>query len=329
MEKLKIGITHGYTNGVGYEVILKTFEEPTMLELCTPIVYGSPKLAIYHRKALELNTNFSTIQHAADAMEGKLNIMECFSEEVKVELSAETPEAEAAMMTSLKKAQADFNEGHFDVLVSAPGDKVENTGLPIFINHMMRIVSVTDTLPITEAAQMLTADLILEKLRQFNKSLQRDFLMTRPRIAILSLNPVNGKEEEETIAPAIAQANEEQICAFGPYTSEQFFGSSAYTHYDGIIAMYRDQALTPFNLLTNDYAVVYFSQNENVHTTTLHGAELEMAGKGVAAPTSFMNAIYTAIDIHRNRIQYDESRNNPLPKLFHDKREDNRKNNIE
>jgi 4-hydroxythreonine-4-phosphate dehydrogenase len=329
MEKLKIGITHGYTNGVSYEVILKTFEEPTMLELCTPIVYGSPKLAIYHRKTLELSTNFTTIQHASEAIEGKLNIKECFTDEVKVELNSETSEAENAMQTSLENALTDYEDGHFDVLVSAPGDKLQHNGLTILINQMMRIASVTETLPLTKATLNLTSELILEKLRKFNKFLKRDFLYTQPRIAIMSLNPIAGKEEEEIITPAIEQANEERICAFGPYTAEQLFGSNAFTHYDGILAMYHDQAQTPFNLLTNDFAVVYFANEERVHTTTLHGAELQNAGKGITPCTSFTNATYTAIDIYRNRQRFDEAYANPLPKLFHDKREDNRKNNIE
>ena len=327
MEKLKIGITHGYTNGVSYEVILKSFEEPTIFELCTPIVYGSPKLATYHKKALDLNTNFTIIQNAENAIEGKLNILECFTDEVKVELRAETPEAETAMKTSSNKAKDDFNNSLFHVLISAPGDKANHQGIPIHINHMMRIASVTGSCPLGDATKELSVENILEKLRIFSKSLQRDFMITRPRIAVLTLNPTKGKEEKELIMPAIEKAEAEQICAFGPYNTDQFFAENFYTHYDGILAMYYDQAIVPFNLLTNDYAVVYFANEDRVHTTTLHGAELNNAGKGITPHTSFTNAIYTAIDIYRNRERFDEAHANPLPKLFHDKREDNRRNN--
>lgn len=330
MNKLKIGITHGYTNGVSYEVILKAFEDPTILELCTPIVYGSPKLATYHRKALELSTNFTTIQNVAEAVEGKLNILECFTEEIKVELRTKTTEADKALKVSIEKAKTDFNNSLFDILVSAPCDGHECEGLAIYINPIIRIASVTDNQPITAAAKQLTTDLILKKLRTFSNCLKRDFMLTRPRIALLTLNPTPGTEEEEIIAPAIETATEERICAFGPYTANKFFSANDYTHYDGILAMYHEQATTPFNLLTSDYAVVHFAEEEKVHTTTLEGAELEIAGKGIASPISFVNAIYTAIDIYRNRINFDDSQSNPLPKLFQDKRDDNRKgNNIE
>jgi len=325
MEKLKIGITHGYINGVSYEVILRAFENPVMAELCTPVVYGSPKLMTYHRKAMEIMTNFTTISKAEEAMKEKLNIIECFPEEVKVDLGAQTPEAEQAMKQSRQAALKDAEEGRIDALVASPGDKLEQAELTVLINEYMKVAILTDQKPLSQVAASVTEENIMKKLRLFNQCLKRDFSLTRPRIALLALNPEPGNEEKNVIAPIIEKVADEQICAFGPFTAEQFFGSRDYNHYDGILAMYYEQAATPLQMTGSEQNIILLFGEEIVKTAPIQNAELEIAGQGKANITPFCHAIYTAIDICRNRAVYDEAHRNPLPKLFQDKREDNRR----
>jgi 4-hydroxythreonine-4-phosphate dehydrogenase len=326
MEQLKIGITHGYTNGVSYEVILKAFENPTMLELCTPVVYGSPKLATYHRKAMELSTNFSTIQNAGEAIKEKLNIIECFKEEVKVDLGQQTEEADKALVCSREAGLRDAEKGLINVLVGAPGDKMEQSSeLTVLINEFMKVAVLTDQIPLNQVAPFVTEENVMKKLRMFDRCLKRDFSLTRPRIAILALNPEPGKEEKEILEPLIQKIADEQICAIGPFTAEQFFASRAYTYYDGILAMYYDQCAAPLHLSGSEYCIALQTGENTIKTVPLQDASLDIAGRGEAPISSFCNAIYTALDVHRNRLRYEEAHKNPLPKLFHDKREDSRR----
>ena len=326
MEKIKIGITNGYTNGVGYEVILKAFEEPTLLELCTPIVYGSPKVASYHRKALGLTTNFATIQRAEDAMEGRLNLVECIQEEVKVDLGLQTPEADRATAISNDAALRGQRDGHFEALVMAPGDSISATdGLSLLINEQTRIALATDTQPLGTVAEQLSREFIVERLTALHTSLCRDFALSGPRIAVLALNPQPGREEKEILKPAIAEVSQAHITAMGPFAADTFFGSGAYKHYDAVLALYHDQGAVPFQLLTSDYAIRLHLAGPTLTAAPLADAPLALAGKGEADITSFCNAIYAVTDILRNRQSYDQAHQNPLPKLFHDKREDNRR----
>lgn len=326
MEQLKIGITHGYTNGVSYEVILKAFENPTMLELCTPVVYGSPKLATYHRKAMELSTNFSTIQNAGEAIKEKLNIIECFKEEVKVDLGQQTEEADKALVCSREAGLRDAEKGLINALVGAPGDKMEQSSeLTVLINEFMKVAVLTDQIPLNQVAPFVTEENVMKKLRMFDLCLKRDFSLTRPRIAILALNPEPGNEEKEILEPLIQKIADEQICAIGPFTAEQFFASRAYTYYDGILAMYYDQCAAPLHLSGSEYCIALQTGENTIKTVPLQDASLDIAGRGEAPISSFCNAIYTALDVHRNRLRYEEAHKNPLPKLFHDKREDSRR----
>lgn len=329
MERIKIGITHGYTNGVGYEVILKAFEEPTLLELCTPIVYGSPKVASYHRKALGLNTNFTTIQHAEEALENRLNIVECIQEEVKVDLGQKTEEADRATTISIDAAKRGLAAKHFDAQVMAPGDKMSTAnGTTILINERTRVALLTDNISFSDVSKHITSEEVSRKIADLDRCLKRDFAISGPRIAVLALNPEPGEEEQNIIKPAIEQAGDKHIFAMGPFAADTFFGSQAYLHYDGILAMYHDQGYIPFQVLTNEYAIVLHSaeESETLTAAPLEDAQLAIAGKGEADITAFCNAIYTVTDVLRNREHYDEAHQNPLPKLFHDKREDNRRN---
>ncbi len=348
--KIRVAITQGDTNGVGYEVILKTFSEPALFELCTPIIYGSPKIAAYHRKALNLETNFTTISSADEARDGRLNLLTCFDQEVKVELGTPTLEAGQAAFKALDRAMTDFRSGLYDVLVTAPINKatIQNPdfhfpghteyietsvgdgqkALMILMNDNLRVALVTTHLAIKDVAQAITKEAIIEKATIFHQALRRDFRISIPRIAVLSLNPhagddgLLGSEEKNIIQPAINELAEQGIQAFGPYPADGFFGSGAYDHFDGVLAMYHDQGLAPFKTIAIDNGVNYTAGLPIIRTSPDHGTAYDIAGQGKADENSFRQAIYTAIDVFRNRQNYDEPLGNPLPKLFHERRED-------
>jgi 4-hydroxythreonine-4-phosphate dehydrogenase len=328
--KVRVAITHGDTNGIGYEVILKAFEDPAMLELCTPIIYGSPKAATYHRNALQLQTQFSIISNASEAREGRLNIIAAFDDEVKIDLGTPTPESAEAAQKALKRAKEDLKEGLYDVLVQAPviasnKPDAEDKSLLVLFSDEIRIALVTNRLPIKDVAQNITTEKIEQKARLFHKSLKRDFRINNPRIAVLALNPQPGTEEETVIRPAVEALEKDSIQAFGPYTADEFFGGEMPYSFDGILAMYDDQGNVPFKTLATEFGVKMKTGFPFVVTTPDQDPGFDQAGKGTADPASMRHAIYAAVDIFRNRINYDEPLANPLPKLYHEKREDGEK----
>lgn len=348
--RIRIGITCGDANGIGYEVIFKTFAEPTIFELCTPVLYGNPRIATYHRKGLNLNTNFAAIQNASEALPDRLNLVVVDDSEVKVELGSASQEAGQQALMSLDKALRDYSEGKIDVIVTAPINK--NTiqsekfhfpghteyiqdklgkgseALMILMNERLRVALVTTHLPISQVASAITEESVLAKLRILNRSLLRDFALSAPRIAVLALNPhagdngLLGAEEQQVIVPAIEKANAEGIAAFGPYAADGFFGSHAYDHFDAVLAMYHDQGLTAFKALAMDDGVNFTAGLPVVRTSPAHGTAYDIAGRGEADENSFRQAIFIATDIWRNRKIFDESVANPLPKLYQDRRED-------
>ena len=348
--KIRVAITHGDTNGVGYEVILKVFADPAMFELCTPIIYGSPKTAAYHRKALNLETGFSIINNAEEARDGRLNLLTCFDEEVKVEMGVPSKEAGEAALKALDRAITDYRAGLYDVLVTAPINKatIQSPGfqfpghteyvetclgegkkaLMILMNDVLRVALVTTHLPIKDVAKAITKEGIIEKAVILHESLCRDFRISCPRIAVLALNPhagddgLLGAEEKDVILPAVEELASKGIQAFGPYPADGFFGAGTYESFDGVLAMYHDQGLAPFKTIAHDSGVNYTAGLPIVRTSPDHGTAFDIAGQGKAEENSMRQAIYTAIDIFRNRQNYDEPLANPLPKLFHEKRED-------
>ncbi len=354
--KIKIGITQGDVNGIGYEVILKAFENPAILELCTPIVYGSPKVMTYHRKALELETSFSIVNSAADAVPGRLNVVNCNDDEVKVEMGKPSRESGKAAFEALEKAMAEYKEGMYDVLVTAPIHKQmiqsdsfafpghteyieqsigEGKALMILANETLRVALVTGHVPVAKIASAITQELIEEKLTIFNASLKTDFGIGAPRIAVLALNPhagdggVIGKEEEIIITPAIKAMREQGILCYGPFPADGFMGSGAYNHFDGVLAMYHDQGLVPFKVLAMENGVNFTAGLPIVRTSPDHGTAFDIAGKNMASPDSFRQALYMAIDIYRNRKNDSEARSNPLRKLYFEKRDDSDKLKLE
>lgn len=351
--RICLAITQGDTNGIGYEVILKAFADPTLFELCTPVLYGNPRIAAYHAKHCGLTTPFSTIRGIEEARPDRLNLVVCDDEEVPVAMGQETPQAGNQALKALEAAVLDCKRGHADALVTAPINKhaiqsdafrfpghteyiqasmgEDGEALMILLNSSIRVALVTTHLPITQVSAAITPENILRKLRIFCRSLQRDFACERPRIAVLALNPhagdggLLGQEEQTVIAPAIEEALKEGIQAFGPYAADGFFGTRAYEHFDGVLAMYHDQGLAPFKTLAMDDGVNFTAGLPLVRTSPDHGTAYDIAGKGMADENSFRQALYTAIDVCRNRTRYDEAHEHPLEKLYHERREDERK----
>lgn len=351
--KIRIGITHGDINGVGYEIILKTFEDTGMLELCTPIIYGSPKVAAYHRKSLNLSTNFSIINSADEAAYNKLSILTCVDDEVKVEFSKPDQSAGKAAFDALERALEDYKKGLIDVLVTAPINKhtiqsedfsfpghteyiEEKAGdgqksLMILMKGDLRMALVTGHIPISQVASTITKELIKEKIQIFNNSLKKDFGISSPRIAVLALNPhagdegLIGREEEEIIKPVLEELKNKKVLCFGPYPADGFMGSGNFAHFDGILAMYHDQGLAPFKILAMEEGVNYTAGLPIIRTSPAHGTAYDIAGKGEALEDSFRQAIYVAIDVYRNRNRDAEARVNPLRKQYYEKRDDSDK----
>ena len=351
--KIRVGITQGDINGVGFEVILKTFAEPMMTEMCTPVVYGSPKVAAYHRKSLDLSTNFSIINSAADAESGRLNVVNCTADDVKVEFGKPEAESGKAALDSLEKAIEDYREGLIDVIVTAPINKHTiqsddfsfpghteymqqrlgegKDALMILLNGDLRVALVTGHIPVSRIAERLTKELIQKKMRIFNEALKNDFGISRPRIAVLALNPhagddgLLGEEEQQVIVPAMQEMAQKGVLCYGPFPADGFMGSGSFAHFDGVLAMYHDQGLAPFKALAMDDGVNFTAGLPVVRTSPAHGTAYDIAGKGVASEGSFRQAVFLAMDIYRHRLNEEAIHVNPLRKQYYEKRDDSDK----
>lgn len=355
---IRVGITHGDINGIGYEVILKMLADDRMLELCTPVVYGSAKIAGYYRKALDMpNINWRQAESGDDIIDGVNNIINVVGEDVKLDPGQSTTEAGAAALAALECAVADLNDGNIDVLVTAPINKYSmqsddfhfpghteylqdrigdgNEALMVLCSDTVRVALVTTHMPIRNIPDAITKDEILHKLNIFNNSLKYDFGIDSPKIAVLSLNPhagengVLGTEEIEVIIPAIEEAKANKILAFGPYAADGFFGSGSFKKFDGILAMYHDQGLAPFKTLAMDSGVNFTAGLPYVRTSPDHGTGYDIVGRGLAAEDSMRSAVYTAIDIYRCRQNESEARRRPLRRQYYDKGSDNVVLNLE
>ena len=350
MKKLKIGITHGDINGVGYELILKTFQMEEMATLCTPIIYGSPKIATYHRKAINSQTNFNVVESIDMVKENTVNMVNCFGEEEqKIELGQATENAGQAALTALQIALQDLTEGKIDALVTAPLNNStirteegasfsghtayiesiignDSKALKIFVSGNLRVALLTDNLPVSQIAENISKEAIAEKLVALHNTLKRDFFIDNPRIAVLSLNPhACGTEEEEIITPVIDELFKRGVRCFGPYPADKLFGSEDYTHFDAILAMYHDQGTTAFSALAQGNGVNYTAGLPVIRTAPAIGTNYEAAGKDITDEQAMRQAIYVAIDTARNRIKFDQERQNPLQKQYFEKRDDSYK----
>lgn len=349
---IKVGITQGDPNGVGYEVILKALEDNRILELCTPVVYGSAKAASFYRKALDLPPmQMQQIRTAAEAREGQYNIVNVVGEELKIEPGIASKAAGEAAFAALERAVEDLRAGNIDVLVTAPiskttiqsekftwpghteyletviadDDPESPHALMILFNDQVRVALATVHVPLSKVAESLTVAGLTERIITLNRSLRADFGIVRPRIAVLSLNPhcgdggLLGNEETDVIIPAIEAAKVKKIQCFGPYAADGFFGAGLYRHFDAVLAMYHDQGLAPLKALGMDSGVNFTAGLQYVRTSPDHGTAFDIAGRGDASPDSMRQAIYSAIDIYRHRDTFAEMNTNPLRKQYFEK----------
>lgn len=338
--KIKVGITHGDINGIGYEVIIKALTDSRILEMCTPIVYGSSKVAAYYRKVMDSEIfTFNNINTAREANPKRPNIINCVNEEVRVELGKSTKMAGEAALAALEAAVRDLKSGDIDVVVTAPINK-ENIQsdtfsfpghteffakefgaknfLMLMVSDILKVGVATGHVPLNQVVALITKEKILSNLRILHKTMLEDFSVRKPRIAVLGLNPhagdggLIGDEEERIILPAIKLANEEGIIALGPYPADGFFGSGEFKKFDATLAMFHDQGLIPFKSFAFESGVNYTAGLPIIRTSPGHGTAYGLAGTGTASEESFRNALYLAIDLHENRKRFSILSKNPL-----------------
>lgn len=339
MEKIKIGISIGDINGIGLEVILKTLSQEKLLDYCTPIVYGSTKVVSYHKNIVGAELHFNSVRNVQQAEIGKVNIVNCWQDNVNITLGKPSDLSGAYAYKSLEVAVADLRDRQIDALVTAPISKeaMHLANFP-FIGHteyltdalgagesVMLMVSdnariglVTNHLPLSEVTPRLSKELILRKIQILNESLKVDFGIERPSIAVLGLNPhasdngLLGEEEERFIRPAVVESKKKGMIIIGPVPADGFFGSGEFRKFDAILAMYHDQGLIPFKLLSFGSGVNFTAGLGAVRTSPDHGTAFDLAGRNMADPSSFRQAIFLAIDVARNRQAYNELKKNAL-----------------
>ncbi len=338
--RIRIGISHGDINGISYEIIIKALQDQRLLENYTVIVYGSSKVASYYRKLMNLDEfNFNIIKKAEQAQPHRPNIINIVEEEVKIDIGSITSIAGELAFKSLEMATDDLLNEKIDILVTAPINKNNiqsekfrfpghteylanrcnmEDSLMLMVSHDFRIGVVTGHIPLAKVSEDLSKELILRKIRILNKSLKQDFGVIKPKIAILALNPhagdegLIGDEDQKVTKPAIGEAFSEGIMAFGPYPADGFFGSSSFREFDGVLAMYHDQGMLPFKLLSFGEGVNYTAGLPVVRTSPAHGTAFDIAGKNEANPQAFRSALFQGCDIFINRKRYKEAMKDPL-----------------
>ena len=339
-EKLKIGISIGDVNGIGLEVIIKTLIDNRVLEYFTPIVYGSTKVASFHRKALGINDfSFHVIQEAQQAHTKRANMINCWQDDVKITLGEENETGGKYAFLSLKRAVDDLVAGDIDALVTAPINKhniqrdefdfpghteylqartESSDALMFMVSDELRVGVVTGHIPVKDIAPNISAEAIVSKLKLMDASLKRDFWIRKPKIAVLGLNPhagdngLIGKEDETVIVPAIAEAKAKGVFCFGPYPADGFFASETYAKFDAVLAMYHDQGLIPFKHIAARNGVNFTAGLPVVRTSPDHGTGYDIAGKNLASEASFREALFTAVHIVARRREQEELLSNPL-----------------
>jgi 4-hydroxythreonine-4-phosphate dehydrogenase len=337
-DKIIVGISIGDLNGIGIEVILKTFQDKRMLDFCTPVLFGATKVISYHKKALGIETPVHGINAIAQVNHSKINVLNIWKEEVAIELGKTTKISGEYAAKSLASAVEHLNENKIDVLLTAPINKeniqsdtfnfpghteyleanLEGKSLMILMTDELRIGLITGHIPIAKVAESITPELIKSKIETMHESLMKDFGINKPKIAVLSLNPhcgdkgVIGKEDDEIIRPTILKVKETGKLVFGPYAADGFFGSETYKQFDGVLATYHDQGLAPFKALSFGNGVNFTAGLSHIRTSPDHGTGYEIAGKNTANSSSFTEALFTAIQVFKTRKEYLELTKSPL-----------------
>ncbi len=339
VQKIKVGISIGDFNGIGMEVIIKTFKDSRMMDFCTPIIFGSNKIASIHRRTLKLQDfTFHTISNISEAKANKANLLNSWPEDVDIKFGEATTTSGEYAFQSIKLACSALKEKEIDVLVTAPINKAsiqkrisnfvghteflqgnfDGKSLMIMVSEIMKIAFVTGHIPLGEVKTAIKTDTIISKTKQLNQSLISDFGIRKPKIAIIGLNPhagekgMLGSEENKIIIPAIEKLKEDGIMSFGPYPADSFFTAKNLSLFDGILSMYHDQGLTPFKTLSFSEGVNYTAGLQIVRTSPVHGTAAEIAGKGQANEKSFREAVFLACDIFKKRAAFKEITSNPL-----------------
>ncbi|WP_417801077.1 4-hydroxythreonine-4-phosphate dehydrogenase PdxA [Tenacibaculum sp.] len=336
--KIIVGISVGDINGIGIEIILKTFEDKRMLDFCTPVLFASNKLISYHKKALRLHTNIHGITSLDKLVHGKVNLLNSWKEEVKIDLGTITEEGGKFALKSLQAAVDALKKNQTDLLVTAPINKeniqseefkfpghteyleknLDGKSLMILMTDELRIGLITGHIPVSKVSETITPELIKAKVDIMYNSLKQDFNISKPKIAVLGLNPhcgdngIIGTEDDEIIRPTITEIKETGKLVFGPYAADGFFGSKTYEQFDGVLAMYHDQGLAPFKALSFGNGVNFTAGLNKVRTSPDHGTGFDIAGKNNANPTSFKEALFTSLQIFKNRKEYQELTKNAL-----------------
>ena len=337
-ENIIVGISIGDLNGIGSEVILKTFEDSRMLELCTPVIFANVKVLSFIKKTLELTAPLHGIDKIEQLVVGKINVLNIWREGVDLNFGQNDESIGKYAVKSFITATKALKENQIDVLVTAPINKyniqseefkfpghtdyldqeLEGNALMLMVQDNLRVGLLTDHIPVNEVAKHLTEKLILQKIETIKKSLIQDFNINKPKIAVLALNPhagdngVIGKEDDEILKPTLKKLFEKGTLVFGPFAADGFFGNNQYEKYDAVVATYHDQGLIPFKTLSFGNGVNYTAGLNKIRTSPDHGTAYEIAGKGVADYNSFKEAVYTAIDIYNSRFQHLEISKNPL-----------------
>ncbi len=336
--KIIVGISIGDINGIGIEIILKTFEDKRMLEFCTPVIFGSNKVISFHKKALNLNNSIHGIQSFDKIVHGKINLLNIWKEDVKVDIGKTTPDGGKYALKSLAEAIKALKNEDINVLLTAPINKeniqskefnfpghtefleneLEGESLMILMCGDLRIGLITGHVPVSQISELITPELIKKKVEIMHKSLKRDFNINKPKIAVLGLNPhcgdkgVMGKEDDEIIRPTVAEIKETGKLVFGPYAADGFFGSKTYEQFDGVLAMYHDQGLAPFKALSFGNGVNFTAGLDKIRTSPDHGTGFDIAGKNKANVESFKEALFSSLKIYRNRKENIELESNTL-----------------
>ena len=342
-EKIKVGISIGDLNGIGGEIILKTFEDPRILDFCTPIIFASVKTVSFLKKHFNSQIKFNGVHDVSKIINGKINVVNVWKEQTDIKFGVEDKKAGDFAIRSFKAATKALKQDNIDVLLTAPIHKnniqsedfsfpghtdyldqeLDGSGLMFMVTDSLKVGLLTDHVPVKDIANKITKELIETKIKTIQESLKKDFGVRHPKIAVLGINPhtgdngVIGEEDDTVLRPTLKALKDEQILVFGPYSADSFFGSDNYKNFDAIVASYHDQGLIPFKTLSFGQGVNYTAGLNKVRTSPDHGTAFEIAGKGQADNSSFKEALFTGIQIFKNRKMYEELNSKPLKKQPH------------
>ncbi|WP_428231072.1 4-hydroxythreonine-4-phosphate dehydrogenase PdxA [Flavobacterium sp.] len=337
-ENIIVGISIGDLNGIGSEVILKTFEDSRMLEMCTPVIFANAKILSFVKKSFTSTVQFHGVDKLDQVVPGKVNVFNLWKEGVDINLGVNDEKIGEYAIKSFVAATKALKDDQIDVLVTAPINKyniqsedfkfpghtdylnqeLEGNALMMMVQDNLRVGLLTDHVPLSEVSSHLTEELITRKIETIRKSLIQDFSIVRPKIAVLGLNPhagdggVIGKEDDLVLKPALKKIFDAGTMVFGPFPADGFFGSGQYEKYDAVVATYHDQGLIPFKTLSFGKGVNYTAGLNKIRTSPDHGTAYDIAGKDMADFNSFKEAVYLAIDIFHSRNQYEEITKKPL-----------------